>query len=1175
MELPLKVLPEYREAKIKFYYCDCGYEHRATVVGIYNEWALQFFCPACKRKWYGCCVCQTARTKLYTRRQITSHNNKQHLRQEIQDYPCNRKRAKVDSTTTIYPQDSCETHNGSAAANSTGHHEYESPCYEPEPFNDFCDDNDNQEVIFHVQNSNELMVVHHISPEVTWLDLGETTNFGMNDKANMKYFGTAFHPPHTVCKTNETSPGAGEHYLVKQSQICRELNITDSKDIDTPGNQIRLQMLIAKLAFNLGSTKRELLAKVLSGVYEVGCEDGYCCASDLINKEFNNKHDETKFDLDYIANNFIPVFSMSGVTRSAHKFGTKFPSTVTDIRKYYTEYKYAIVPNLPHPRIRTDVRDHSYISVVDCVRDFFAHHNAPIATIISNLQATVPVVRHPTESKRAYEVLQNACQAFGGDTKGKVVSYLTLWKDDCDPGATIMQGKACVHVITFTIATLLEDGNRIQNTYPISIGRKGVSHDEVERKISEELQQLQDVKNSSPFYVASTNKHMEAYFEVLATLADQPERRASNYLGHGNGTYTARWSVSANHYALYHCLPSCTNCQNILMQRFNEGQWSLPVPQCPLCLNWDVLQDSPLALTPLPGDYPALKNGDTFINIPEQRIVEVQPDMLRLRPFRLTYNQLKTAIDLAHDGFMTKNWTSKNVSAFLKVEGLHDEAIADFLGNAERQKSLELAIGSDLELLLKDRDLQPSLYQKWKLPALWDRSGCTLIHHVDCIMHLLFLGVVKTVHFLILLALRVRSREASFVRQNRQNLFPLVRLNLDWFKVGEYTGGKFQAWNAEHNLAFGRIMPWFLQNFDEALKEVPPGSIPPNKFPQKQWTKLQNGYWLKLRGIPDQGSAKDLCDRVAAAMMEDPVPEIVDIPDVTPSEVQELILILSVVLECVMSRQVTTDLVAKTSYAIRIFMSTFDAIDSKLRGRKNKKKNKKKQPTVIQSYNFACLLNLPEAMSLFGPLRELWEGSYRGEGFLRVIKERYRGMQTNWHYNLLQNILRDRAFDNILSPGPCSMVDNAINDLRNISGMFYKYSSLVEVAAIMDELQRSRKSGLSVVILSDDPSARIFAVVGDHDTVVEIEFIGAGEDVRVKFGQTYHQFGIKNDITGDVLFLDWKGDVLPGLTDPKLGYGILLPLLDKENNESGQKFALVSSNWKWLTSRDTLSSLVD
>lgn len=109
-----------------------------------------------------------------------------------------------------------------------------------------------------------------------------------------------------------------------------------------------------------------------------------------------------------------------------------------------------------------------------------------------------------------------------------------------------------------------------------------------------------------------------------------------------------------------------------------------------------------------------------------------------------------------------------------------------------------------------------------------------------------------------------------------------------------------------------------------------------------------------------------------------------------------------------MARKVMDEHILRTDYAIRILLSDFEHVDKQLVKGKEK-------PSCISCYNFASFINIPAAMALFGPLRELWEGSIKGEGFLPRVKGRYQWMKKNWHYHMMRSLLIiDKAFDSIL-----------------------------------------------------------------------------------------------------------------------------------------------------------------
>ena len=109
------------------------------------------------------------------------------------------------------------------------------------------------------------------------------------------------------------------------------------------------------------------------------------------------------------------------------------------------------------------------------------------------------------------------------------------------------------------------------------------------------------------------------------------------------------------------------------------------------------------------------------------------------------------------------------------------------------------------------------------------------------------------------------------------------------------------------------------------------------------------------------------------------------------------------------------------------------------------KKTKKRKPGCISCSNFMCLLNLPNIMRKFGPLVNLWEGSYQGEGFLRIAKKHVKkGIRGNWQINALNNMMKERSFQNILSKELCESMH--LEETNNAEeGDYYSYKNTVEV----------------------------------------------------------------------------------------------------------------------------------
>ena len=83
------------------------------------------------------------------------------------------------------------------------------------------------------------------------------------------------------------------------------------------------------------------------------------------------------------------------------------------------------------------------------------------------------------------------------------------------------------------------------------------------------------------------------------------------------------------------------------------------------------------------------------------------------------------------------------------------------------------------ELLHERRLKEPGKFDCWPSPPIWCR-GKELRHHIDVIMHLFFLGVVKTTMKLLVDFLIRRSRHESFYSLAADRLEGIRWLKLQW-----------------------------------------------------------------------------------------------------------------------------------------------------------------------------------------------------------------------------------------------------------------------------------------------------------------------------------------------------------------------------------------------------------
>jgi len=1185
-----------------------------TILGSYDGWAVALQCLECNHKWYVCRFCKNARRHLYTRTQLSNHKSGQHGKKTTENITHKKRKTvmpleltqSLDFLASISEKAQlmqCETPqmahflndftaNASGVATMSDRFLYETDA--PLGVDDEYDDNesvmaedDNESVMAEderpsvPESAKELPSAARMLGDSSILlaDIHTTESLGFSDIKSERYFKNS-----SLRYAGETGNYAGMAYLVLQSHIQTLLEPQDLFQMrcELKKSNVILEMQIAELTILMSRREREKYAYVLAGTYFIGCEDGYINGTNSVNCNFNKKYPLSELGKDFVKRELVDPYDNSHIVERATRFSTTIPCTVNDMNMYYIRNKFSIMENIPHPPIFSDIEGHAYVSIIDCIRDALGHCSGRVDCILSpgDLSSTGeddPKIFALRSCQKAKEILRVAQDIPGEKGKSdRLISYIIFWNDDCDPNSAAMQGRANVWLKSMTIAQPLDDRNRIENTYPIACGDKALSHNLIEARINDDIIKL-TTGRVAPFYVGALNKKVKATFGHMANLADQPERRSANHLSAGNSTYHCRTFVSANHFKLYErgVLKSCNDCYVKLVKTSQEKDWMTPLPKCKKCLNWDVLDHSfENALLPLPDGYPDPLTLDNYFH---SRVVGAGSLTPRLSTFRITYESLRHAVALSHKRYCDSTWSKRNCKTFLNVEGLHDAFIQEFQLYADRVKALALAEGHVLDELREDQQLNPSAYEQIPYPASWMRVGQSTEDTIDALMHLLFLGVVGTCIDKIQVSIKVKERNKDFIDCASRYQKSLLTKTIAWMKLRAYSGGKFYGWNSENYLAFSRLMPWFYQNYEEfpAKKDANRHAPPANK-PQKQWTVDENRYWLKIRNLNSVGKKADLVSRVQEYMQQVPVPEPVPIPVVEPDLVQKVVVSLQDMLECVMSPGVDNTTIKQAEYTVRIFLSNFDTLDNLLREDRAK-------PSCISSYNFMCLMNLPRAMARFGPLRELWEGKFQGEGILLHVKsEMTQGKRKNWQGNLMKNVLRTKAFQNILHSKEKPVIDPCSKEfLSRYQDQLHKYKSASEVDDCIYETDRDQKSVVSVLLVRQMigviSSTRMFSVTHDYNTIVEIiSDFNDEDDAIVKFGLTYYTFSLRK-ANGEPILIQWNEEVAPSLDPAHTGVSgaMLLPLLDPENSEHKRKFALISSNWKKLSRSTRLWELVE
>jgi len=213
-----------------------------------------------------------------------------------------------------------------------------------------------------------------------------------------------------------------------------------------------------------------------------------------------------------------------------------------------------------------------------------------------------------------------------------------------------------------------------------------------------------------------------------------------------------------------------------------------------------------------------------------------------------------------------------------------------------------------------------------------------------------------------------------------------------------------------------------------------------------------------------------------------------------------------------------------------------------------------------------CLLNVPDVLTQFGPIRNYWEGGMMGEKTLQFAKRTWHGFTANWATNMLRNIndsicAKKTVFDlfsydreNLLQCGiECdddieSLISETDEDDDKVGNNYDRLD--YHVYKSTDHVLSLFKSGipLSIIILQNEIG---IAVKNNFFMLVHVH----SKLCRSRIGHSYFTCSIWNT-TKRIL-----------RNENILSYGLLLPLYDSVDIKGSEgKWTIITSEWQDLDS---------
>ena len=741
--------------------------------------------------------------------------------------------------------------------------------------------------------------------------------------------------------------------LVSNSQFMRGLGSGGILD----DVEVQFHLLATQLAFNITRNDRDKLAKLVRWLLII------------MERRFQRK---------------ISNVATSNVIETA------FPTTPAKIRNLYLEGARSICSNIPTPNVRI-IGGHAYISIRECIADILAH-GLPLDFIdFSCSSQTEQSVDINSKTTRAREIWDAAALVWGD--LSCLVIYLSVWSDDFEPNSSIKSNRQSCWMMTITISPPEGMQHSLSYTYPIAIGKKDANHECIEKQFALELQSLRVNSPNNSFYSKRHGGNVNVYADLFVALQDQPERRSANYIMLGGGKYTAQWGIAADFASIASGIPACKAC---FLRHLEDSE---QVSVCTNCLNWTTDGESSLLDISPPDDYPPCS---VFLT-----------ENGKIRPIRITYETLRSAVVVTHHNIAEGTWSVDNGKSYLLVSGLNTEAINQVLlhaGNARLYNTLYESRESDLakyQKICRVKSANPDLFQHWEFPSLWSR-GVELSQHIDVVMHLLFLGVIKTSVKSVESWLKCRGKYDSF-QKSMDSVFESVQsMNLGWCKALPYRGGTFGGWVSEIFLCIARLLPWVYSRLLHVAAD-PAIYTDPDEKPMSKWTKKENIAWLRHRRLAVSGSAKEVMERVHVEVNQaDGPPPVVQINGGPVTHVLTMVKLLHIMTCNLMTKTIIREVTAvECERLIKLFLSAFDIFDASMRD------GTTRNPKWLTSYNFLCLLNLPSCMRRFGPLSNLWEGGGQGEKILSIFKPLHNGFHKKWHKAIMTNALMQMSLDRV------------------------------------------------------------------------------------------------------------------------------------------------------------------
>jgi len=800
--------------------------------------------------------------------------------------------------------------------------------------------------------------------------------------------------------------------------------------------------------------------------------------------------------------NLLNSFAVDLTSTDSEFNCSRLPSNEEDIQKYYFNRKLSLKNNIPRPASFI-LSGHACVSIKDILHHLIGFglplDGMNINTSSNHSSQLIGPFENISSCPKAIEIRKNIRHRIHR-SHSPLILHCNIWSDDFETNKVVKNEKI-TWIKTISISPPTKYKVSPNYTFIIAISSKEADHEPIHKYFSDELKELQNINY---IYSPIVNKNIPVILEVIAICADRPERSGMNkMLGH-NGLTTPRWRHACYNTEPYK-LPSCKSCIKDRVAYLNQSLKSNNItsftnPSCTKCANWNFMHKIMRCNPPI--DYPKKKHSKSPVK-PKHRGINKSSKLntnIKLQSIVLDYSTFKTASIYSIHNFYYKKWNQSKVKSYFQSIGLNKDFVTKNIINHTLQYQTNPSLNID--------DCKNNI----KMPALWNGTH-KLDQCIDAPMHLLFLGIVKSI----------------------------MEITRDW--LSKLTNSPYKQ--------FGDYINSFITN----LSNMNIGWLRMTSFHgQRNYT---TSGWLSVH----YATIGRLC-----CILYSPIRHIVGDDAVGLNEFESLMIILNLLLSQLLSQR-------NTDYSliddlVKMFLSTFQLFeikinsivsqDTKLSNNNDSSSGNKKKPIWLSKGNFLSLLNLSNQIKDFGSLRNYWDGHQ--ERCIQTIKPYLINARKSAKYyqKKLDRMYNDQYTDLILDYIQKQIPNNEQLPLKNIKvyDRFLSFKVYNQSTNFEDLLQNKL------------PLSSIYMVINGPDNGINLVFKKSPNDksilaFEIVFSDNDDDYNHLGHFYSRIIEFKHYNTYLhkSDLEDIRSSSCVVFPEI-YNMNEVHQRYTIIDENWK-------------